>query len=80
MATITKGVKLRLYPNKHQREQLWQAFGNARFVWNQLLNMANQRYQNNPSSSFISEYGMNYLLKPLKQEYIFLKKVTLPVI
>ena len=73
MATITKGVKLRLYPNKHQQEQLWQAFGNARFVWNQLLNMAKRRYQNNPSSKFINEYGMNYLLKPLKREYVFLK-------
>ncbi len=73
MATITKGIKLRLYPNRQQQVQLWQMFGNSRFVWNQMLNMAKQRYQNNPSSQFIGEYGMNYLLKPLKQEYPFLK-------
>jgi putative transposase len=48
-------------------------FGNDRFVWNQMLAMAKERYQNNPSSHFVNEYGMNYLLKRLKQEYPFLK-------
>ena len=68
-----KGIKLRLYPNKHQQAQLWQMFGNDRFVWNIMLDMAKKRYQNNPSSHFINEYGMNYLLKLLKQEHPFLK-------
>ena len=54
--------------------QLWQIFGNSRFVWNQMLVMAKERYCNNPSSHFVNEYGMNYLLKPLKQEYPFLKQ------
>ena len=71
---IIKGIKLRLYPNKHQQNQLIQMFGNERFVWNQMLAMAKQRYQNNPNSNFVGEYGMNYLLKPLKQEYPFLKE------
>lgn len=74
MTKIIKGVKLRLYPNKKQQDQLLQMFGNNRFVWNQMLGMAKERYKNNPSSKFISEYGMNYLLKPLKQEYPFLKE------
>ena len=69
-----KGIKLRLYPNKTQQNQLLQMFGNDRFVWNQMLAMAKQRYQNNPSSKFINEYGMNYLVKPLKKEYPFLKE------
>ena len=73
MVQIIKGIKLRLYPNAQQREQLWQMFGNDRFVWNQMLAMAKERYQNNPSSHFVNEYGMNYLLKRLKQEYPFLK-------
>ncbi|KRM37523.1 hypothetical protein FD34_GL001273 [Limosilactobacillus pontis DSM 8475] len=47
-------------------------FGNDRFVWNQMLAMAKERYRNNPSSHFVNEYGMNYLLKRLKQEYPFL--------
>lgn len=71
---MLKGVKLRLYSNTKQRDQLLQMFGNDRFVWNIMLNMAKTRYQNNPSSQFVSEYGMDYLLKRLKQEYPFLKK------
>lgn len=71
---MIKGIKLRLYPNAKQRGQLTQMFGNNRFVWNIMLNMANERYKNNPSSSFVSEYGMNYLLPRLKQEYPFLKE------
>ena len=70
---MIKGVKLRLYPNVKQRDQLTQMFGNNRFIWNTMLDMAKQRYQNNPSSSFVNEYGMNYLVKQLKVEYPFLK-------
>lgn len=68
-----KGIKLRLYPNETQKNKLLQMFGNDRFVWNQMLAMAKQRYQNNPSSNFVNEYGMNYLVKQLKAEYPFLK-------
>ncbi len=71
---MIKGIKLRLYPNKTQQNQLLQMFGNARFVWNLMLVMAKERYKNNPSSRFVGEYDMNYLLKPLKQEYPFLKE------
>jgi putative transposase len=71
---MIKGIKLRLYPNAKQRDQLTQMFGNARFIWNIMLNMANERYKNNPSSKFVNEYGMNYLVKQLKVEYPFLKE------
>ena len=71
---MIKGIKLRLYPNKAQQNQLLQMFGNNRFIWNAMLDMAKQRYQNNPSSSFVGEYGMNYLIKQLKVEYPFLKE------
>ena len=74
MTTVLKGIRLRLYPNKQQQAQLWQMFGNDRFVWNQMLDMAKQRYQNNPSSQFVDQYSMDALLKPLKQEYPFLKR------
>lgn len=70
---MIKGVKVRLYPNKHQQNQLLQMFGNDRFVWNQMLAMAKARYKNNPSSRFVNEYGMNYLVKQLRVEYPFLK-------
>ena len=70
---MLKGVKIRLYPNKDQQGKLLQMFGNNRFVWNQMLGMAKQRYQNNPSSQFVNGYQMDALLKQLKQEYPFLK-------
>lgn len=70
---MLKGIKLRLYPNKHQQAQLWQMFGNDRRLWNLMLDMAKKRYQNNPSSQFVGEYDMNYLLKPLKQEHPYFK-------
>lgn len=71
---MLKGIKLRLYPNKTQQGQLAQMFGNDRFVWNKMLAMAIARYQNNPKSKFITGYGMDTLLKPLKMEYPFLKQ------
>ena len=71
---MLKGIKLRLYPNAKQQDQLAQMFGNTRFIWNVMLNMAKARYKNNPSSQFVNEYGMNYLVKQLKQEYPFLKE------
>lgn len=74
MVNIIKGIKLRLYPNSTQRTQIWQMFGNDRFVWNQMLAMAKERYQNNPNSHFVNEYGMNYLLKRLKEEYPYLRE------
>lgn len=71
---MLKGIKLRLYPNQIQQRQFYQMFGNDRFVWNKMLAMATTRYQNNPKSKFITEYGMDALLKPLKIEYPFLKQ------
>lgn len=70
---IIKGIKLRLYPNKEQEDKIWQMFGNSRFVWNQMLAMANKRYENNPSSQFVGKYKMDILLTQLKKEYPFLK-------
>ncbi|KAA8780374.1 RNA-guided endonuclease TnpB family protein [Lactobacillus crispatus] len=71
---MLKGIKLRLYPNKLQQDQLWQMFGNDRFVWNQMLAMMNERYKNNKKLPFLSKFKLDCLLKPLKQEYPFLKK------
>ncbi len=67
MTTVLKDTKLRLSPNQHQADQLWQMFDNSRFVWHQILAMAKERYRNNPGSRFGNEYGMNYLLRPLKK-------------
>ncbi|AHI12578.1 Transposase [Lactobacillus helveticus H9] len=50
---VLKGIKLRLYPNRTQQNQLEQMFGNDRFVWNQMLAMMNECYQNNKALPFL---------------------------
>ncbi|WP_323083673.1 helix-turn-helix domain-containing protein, partial [Limosilactobacillus reuteri] len=69
-----KAVKMRIYPNSAQRNQLWQTFGCVRFVWNQMLNMQIERRKNNPEAKFVNAFGMNNLLKQLKVEYPWLKQ------
>ena len=59
---MLKGIKLRLYPNHNQQDQLWQMFSNDRFVWNQMLGMMKERYKNNKDLPFLSKFGLNYLL------------------
>ena len=71
---MLKGIKLKLYPNRSQQEQLNLMFGNDRFVWNQMLAMMNKRYENNKYLPFLGKFKLNYLLKPLKLEYPFLKQ------
>ncbi|TGA98839.1 transposase [Sporolactobacillus shoreae] len=70
---VTKGLKLRIYPNQQQRQQLAQNFGCTRFVWNQMLAMLNERQENNPKASFLHVYELNNLLPQLKKEHPFLK-------
>ena len=87
MATVLKGVKLRLYPNKEQECALRQMCGNDRFLWNTLLKMLQSRYENNKHlyngnkseeakkrrrHVMVSSSDMDYLLPLLKLEYPFL--------
>lgn len=70
---MLKGMKLKAYPNQEQKHALFCMFGNQRFVWNQMLAMLNDRFENNKQSKFPSKYELNILLPTLKQEYSFLK-------
>lgn len=87
MATVLKGVKLRLYPNKEQERDLRQMCGNDRFLWNLLNGMLQSRYENNKhlyngnkskeakekrKHVMLSAYDMNYLLPLIKLEFPFL--------
>jgi len=67
-----KAIKTRIYPNVEQQCKIVNTFGCCRFVWNQLLDMQLERYNN--GGSYVNEFGMNYLITCLKQEYPFLKK------
>jgi putative transposase len=70
-----KGIKLQIYPNLEQQQQIVDNFGCCRFVWNQMLNMQIERYKNNPDSKFLNGFAMNFLLKQLKSEHPWLKQV-----
>ncbi|HIW72354.1 MAG TPA: transposase [Candidatus Levilactobacillus faecigallinarum] len=72
---VTKGIKLKLYPNQQQKVFFARSFGCHRFIWNQLLAMLTERHRNNPQLKMLSNYQMDLLLKPLKTEYPFLKEV-----
>ena len=69
-----KGIKVKIYPNQDQVQKIEQNIGNSRFVWNQMLNMWNTRYQNNPNLPTLKKYDLNILLPTLKKEYSFLKE------
>ena len=71
---VLKAVKMCIYPNSVQRNCLIQTFGCARFVWNQMLNIQIERRKNNPEAKFVNAFGMNNLLKRLKEEYPWLKQ------
>jgi len=67
-----RAIKSRVYPSIEQQYRIINNFGCCRFVWNKLLDMQIERYQN--GGSYVNDIGMNYLIKCLKQEYPFLKK------
>ncbi|MGL5197287.1 MAG: helix-turn-helix domain-containing protein, partial [Chroococcales cyanobacterium] len=39
---MLKVVKVRLYPNREQKQLLEQSFGNCRFLWNYCLDLMNK--------------------------------------
>jgi Transposase and inactivated derivatives len=63
---VTKGLKLRIYPNREQRQRLALNFGCTRFVWNQMVAMLNEWHKNNAQAPFLHTYALNNLL-PLLQ-------------
>lgn len=69
-----KGIKLKIYPNLNQQAQIFENFGAVRFVWNEMLNMQIERYQNNKQAPFLNGYAMMTLLTTLKKEYPWLKQ------
>ncbi len=71
---MLKGIKVKIYPNQEQTQFIEQNIGNARFVWNQILNMWSARYRNNPNLPTLSKYNLNRLLPSMKKEYLFLNK------
>ena len=67
-----KGIKVKLYPTVAQQEAIENNFRLNRFLWNQLLGMQLAGHEN--GGSFVTKFGMNYLIKVMKIEFPFLKE------
>ena len=70
---VACGGVLRLYPDSAQVQQLFQNFGNYRFVFNRYKATFDERYENNPDLKVPDKYALEKLLPCLKQEFEFLK-------
>lgn len=71
---VLKGLKLRIYPNKYQIEQIEFNFGANRYIWNTMLDMMKKRHDNNPDCKFLKAFDLNNLLKRLKEEEPWLRR------
>ena len=70
-----KGIECKLYPNQKQAKMIQMTFGHTRFIWNQMLGMLKERYQNNPNLKMLSYSKLSSLIPQLKREYPWLKDV-----
>ena len=73
--TVNKGVKVRIYPNRRQKEQFHNNFGASRFVYNNILDRLKKLYNAYPNQYKLDIKLINEFLKQLKVENIFLKEI-----
>lgn len=71
-----KGYKIRIYPTKEQEELIWKHIHACRFIWNYMLALQRDRYQN--GEKHLGRFDMIKLLTPLKkqEEYSWLKEIS----
>ena len=74
MATVQKGIRVRLYPTEEQEVLINKTIGCCRFVHNQTLENCKQSYEQTQYFPSGKERSAN--LVPLKEEYEFLKEVS----
>ena len=63
---MLRAIKIRLYPNKQQEQAINKLFGCYRFVYNQMLALKQNQYNENKKSlslSDLSKYFHGTLLK-----------------
>lgn len=73
MATIQKGIRVRLYPTEEQEVLINKTIGCCRFVYNQTLEDCKQSYEQ--TQHFPSKNERITTMVPLKETYTFLKEV-----
>ncbi|WP_413926685.1 helix-turn-helix domain-containing protein [Clostridioides sp. ES-S-0190-01] len=62
-----KAFKFRIYPNQTQKEIIEKSFGCSRFVYNHMLALQKEKYENESES--YSKYDLIKKLPSLKKEY-----------
>ena len=73
---MIKGIKIRLYPTKAQEELMWKHIHASRFIYNYMLALQNERYEN--GEKHLYAFDMHKLLTPLKKqdEFAWLNEVS----
>lgn len=72
---MLKSIKIRIYPDAVQKEFISKQLGCCRFIYNKLLDYKKTQYEQNKSSTSLSQLG-KYLTNLKKQdEYLFLNDV-----
>ena len=73
---MIKGFKIRVYPTREQEELIWKHIHASQFIWNYMLDLQEKNYAD--GGRFISAFGMDKLLTPLKkqEEYDWLNDVS----
>ena len=72
---MLRAIKIRLYPNKEQEFKLNKVLGCCRFVYNQMLALKQQEYNENKKSLGLTDLSKYFHGKLLKD-----KKVSIPII
>ena len=76
-SVVNKGLKVDIFPDKSMEHVLNQNMGNARFIWNNILNQYNELYRLFKSHGYPLNpniRNLNAILKMLKQEHSFLRE------
>lgn len=63
---MIKSFKIRLYPTQDQEQLMWKHIGCCRYIWNYMLALQKQRYEN--GEKYLSAFDMCNQLKPLKTD------------
>lgn len=63
---MIRGIRIRVYPTKEQEIKFWQHIGACRYIWNYMLEIQEQRYQNKEIRLF--SVDMIRLITPLKKD------------
>ena len=78
---MLKAIKIRLYPNKEQEQKINNVLGSYRFVYNHMLALKQQEYNENKKSLGLKELS-KYLLGTMRkdEQYAWLKEENTQVL